>query len=59
MQHGTKTSPVFFPANGKASGLLLPSSNQSCLKPFGLSLHWDFCNPKQVVGKVGDTLFEG
>ena len=34
-------------------------SNQSCLKLFGLSLHWHFCNPKQAFGKVEDTLFAG
>lgn len=28
-------------------------SNQSGLKPFGLSLHWNFCNPKQAFGKAG------
>ena len=34
-------------------------SNQSCLITFGLSLYCHFCNPKQVVGKVGDILFAG
>ena len=33
--------------------------NQSCLRPFELSLLWRFCNPKQFFGKVGDMLFAG
>ena len=34
-------------------------SNQLCLKPFELSLHWYYCNPRQVFGKVEDILFAG
>ena len=34
-------------------------SNQLCLKPFELSLHWHFWNPRQVFGKVEDILFAG
>ena len=53
-EHGTKTTPVFLPADGEASWLLLPSS-VSLLSGGRVQLENTYCRILKVTGQVWES----